>query len=188
MPSETVLCTAPRVTVLSLTGLLKGEDREPIADFIERRFLERYLDPIESLSANRKNGFTIMALCCLTIEALQSFREGLPTSDGNSKAIFQRFLGQEVEFIAFRGCWLEFYKNVRCGILHQAETTNGWRVRRSGPLFDPETLQINATKFQIALKKTLANYVNDLKRQNFDSDEWIKCRRKLDSIIVNCVP
>jgi hypothetical protein len=186
MSDNTLLCSNPRVTVASLKVMMAHEDRGGITEFVERRFLERYFDPIEALSAARKNGFSIMALCCLTVESLQCFREGLPISDGESRALFHRFFEREAEFIGFRGCWLGFYKYVRCGILHQGETTHGWRIRRSGPLFEAETPQINATKFQAALKKSLVDYVNELKREDFDSDSWINCKKKLNSIIANC--
>src|SRR5260370_15475947 len=73
MPNDTLLCSDPRVTAESLSILVRDRDRATIATFIENRFIERYFTPIDALNAEQKNGFAIMALCCLTIEALQSF-------------------------------------------------------------------------------------------------------------------
>ena len=56
---------------------LDPPDRAKIADGIHRRFLERYLDPVSEPSKKR-HGFTIMAVACLMIEALESFRRGWP--------------------------------------------------------------------------------------------------------------
>ena len=167
MPDNTVLCWSPRITVATLKALIVQEDRDAIADFIDRRFRERYFDPIESLSKMQKNGFSAMALCCLTIEALQCFREGRATSEGKSREIFDRFFEQTDEFATFRPLRLEFYKHVRCGILHQSETTRGWKIRRSGSLLDASTLTINATMFQTTLRKVLEEYTRKLKQTDF---------------------
>ena len=48
----------------------------------------------------------------------------------------QSFFDVESAFAPFRGHVRDFYKGVRCGILHQAETTMGWRIRRDGDLVE----------------------------------------------------
>ncbi len=188
MPDDTVLCWSPQITVAALKSLIVQEDRDAIADFIDRRFRERYFDPIDALSKMQKNGFSIMALCCLTIEALQCFQEGRATSEGKSREIFQRFFDQTDEFASFRPLRNEFYKDVRCGILHQSETTRGWKIRRSGPLLNVSTLAINATKFQATLRKVLEGYTRKLEQTDFSEKLWTNCKIKLNSIIANCEP
>ena len=46
-----------------------------------------------------------------------------------------------------KGIPRDFYKNVRCGILHNGETKNNWKIIRSGKLFNEENKSINATEF-----------------------------------------
>jgi hypothetical protein len=97
-----------------------------IANFIHDRFQERYVEP--ALSACPQSGFTLMAINCLMIEALVSFRRGWPNTRNLSEAAFCFFFDLEEEFSEFRGHAHDFYVHVRCGILHQAETTGGWLI------------------------------------------------------------
>ena len=80
----------------------------------------------------------------------------------------------------------DFYSGVRCGILHQAETTNGWRIRRDGSLLDSEKKTINATIFHDELEKYLKNYCKRLKTSEWDSEIWRHLRKKMNTVIENC--
>ena len=82
----------------------------------------------------------------------------------------------------------KFYKNVRCGILHQGETLHGWKVTRSetAPLFDSSTKTINATKFGKQMKKVLENYRQKLEESDANTPIWECCKRKLNYVINNC--
>ena len=64
-----------------------------------------------------------MANCCLLIETLQSFKNGWEDSGNKSALAFRQFLSTEKNFEVFLNKEQEFYANVRCGILHQGETT-----------------------------------------------------------------
>jgi hypothetical protein len=160
-------------------------DRETIADAISRRFTERYITPVSVAS---RHGFTMMAVSCLMIEALESFRQGWETSDRRSKKAFRFFFDASEPFKDFRVHAQAFYINVRCGILHQAETTGGWRIRRdkNGPLFDSTTLTINADLFLSALKQILGGFCAALKTAAWDSPEWKKVRDKMNAIVRHC--
>jgi len=82
----------------------------------------------------------MMAVSCLMIEALECFLQGWSSSENRSKAAFCLFFDAHDQFKDLRGYGQHFYKNVRCGILHQAETTGGWRIRRDKScLFDAAT-------------------------------------------------
>jgi hypothetical protein len=117
-------------TVRDYRQAVKDQNATAIADGIRQRFHERYLTPI---TGTTKHGFTMMAGACLTIEALESFRQGWSRTDknGRSPETFRLFFDSFDSFKPFRG--LDFYKHVRCGILHQAETTGGWKISRSTP-------------------------------------------------------
>ena len=173
-----------RVSIGKYLNFVKQEDRESIAKFVHERFSERYITPLESTP--KKNGFCIMANCCLMIEALESFYQGWGDTQGRSELAFCEFFDRAKEFWDFRGCSSEFYRNVRCAILHQAESTGGWRIRRTGPLFNPDTLTINATIFLRRLKKYLKEYQEGLKKADWNSGMWNNLRKKMNTIINNC--
>lgn len=174
------------VDIQKLSQLIKDENRNQIAEFINERFYERYINPIKSLNPNEKHGFSIMAVSCLMIESLESFKLGYIDTKKKSKETFIKFLSTEPEFRDFIGYEESFYLNVRCGILHQSETTNGWKIRRKGQLFDSKTMTINATSFLNKLEKTLNKYTFDLKIKDWNSKIWGNLIKKLNSIINNC--
>jgi hypothetical protein len=154
----------------------RQRDRAKIADLIRGRFTERYITPIEAAAADKKHGFCTMAISCLMIEALESFRKGWPDSKRHSKDAFRSFFKRHNEF---RGIPADrFYKHVRCGILHQAETTGGWRIVRKGPIFDSSSLTLNATNFHRALGNILDACCSELARAEWESQLWEDCRKK----------
>src|SRR5262249_3818794 len=140
------------ITINRYREIEHEQKKDEISKFIHERFTERYITPLKK---EPKHGFCTMAISCLMIEALESFWQGWPNSDGKSKAAFCYFFDRSDDLKDFRGHVQEFYKHVRCGILHQAETTGGWRIRRNGALFDPTTKTINATEFHNRLEKCL---------------------------------
>jgi hypothetical protein len=165
--------------------------RQIIADAIHRRFTERYLGPITDPPSDQRHGFAMMAVACLMIEALQSFRCGwLDTSKhGEGKHAFCSFFDEHSEFAPLRGHAGDFYKNVRCGILHQAETTNGWRIRRNKVellTHTPTGLIIDAKRFTDALGRALDRYRDDLKAAPWDDDLWDHLKRKMNRVCDNC--
>jgi hypothetical protein len=134
MPDDTILCwnttlTTPtgHVTVADYkTWRAEGEPgKAKIAEFFRERVRERYIEPVMVLNGEEKNGFSIMAQSCLLMEAYETFRQGWPSSDKKSASAFCFFFDREDLFRDFRGHAQQFYKNVRCGILHQGETTGG---------------------------------------------------------------
>jgi hypothetical protein len=121
------------------------------------------------------------------IEALESLREGWETTERKSRKAFRSFFGHAEQFSAFRGPVQDFYKHVRCGILHQAETTGGWRILRDdSPLFDSEDLTVNARQFFIALRRYLTGFCNELRSVPWDGPLWTHVCKKMDAIARNC--
>jgi hypothetical protein len=170
-------------TVAHYRLAVANQDRTAIADAIGRRFEERYL---ASITGPGRHGFSMMAGACLTIEALESFRQGWSGTDkkGRSPETFRLFFESSDSFKPFRG--LDFYKHVRCGILHQAETTGGWKIRRSGPILDPGTLNINAAAFVHAVSTSLNDFRKELKATPWDDPKWDKVRHKMKAIGEHC--
>ena len=176
---------AKKITIAMYREYERNQDRAAIAKMIKQRFTERYITPLRG-DPNRKNGFSLMAISCLMIEALQSFYEGWEDSRGKSQQAFEEFFKANPEFAIFMPQALSFYRGVRCGILHQAETTQGWRIRRKGPLFEPTTRIINATLFHNTLEGSLARYCDRLETEDWESELWQRCRTKLNAICKNC--
>ena len=165
----------------------ENKGRKQIAKFVYERFRERYLDP--ALSARTKSGFALMAINCLMIESLVSFRQGMTHTRGKlSEAAFCFFFDQEDTFADFRGHAHDFYVNVRCGILHQAETTGGWLIhlKKDNVLFDTERKIVNAKEFTQRLAGCLENYRAELESSNWDDEIWKNFQKKMKAIIKNC--
>jgi hypothetical protein len=175
---------ASNITVKKYKELEAERNKSELAKFIYERFSERYIIPIESMK--RKNGFTTMAVSCLMIEVFQSFREGLGDTNGKSIRCFKLFFKSTKGFECFTDYESKFYYNVRCGILHQAETTGGWKIYRKGVLFDKDNLSINATLFLSHLKASLKEYQSQLENQDWDDELWKNSRKKMAAVIDNC--
>lgn len=173
------------VTIADYRAMEKSRNIGRIADFVKQRFEERYMRPME-VDTRTKNGFTIMAVSCLMIEALESFYQGWPNTKNKSELAFCKFFDRNVNFLFIRGYAGEFYKNVRCGILHQAETTGGWHIRRKGAIFDQSTKTINATKFITEVSVVLDRYCQDLKASQWEDAIVKNLLRKMASICKNC--
>ena len=195
-PNDSLL--AEKVTVAKYHEWEANRNRREIAKFIYQRFTERYLKPI---SNTQRNGFTIMAICCLTIEALESFQKGWPDTEEweeymfmgeklktkRGQAAFYYFFSENPYFNDFQAVFKQFYKCVRCGILHQAETTGGWHIRRDEPsLFNHSTKTIDATLFFKGVQQALLDYRKNLEISDWDSDMWVKLRNKMDQVCKNC--
>ena len=174
------------ISVADYRKLERKKDKGAIANFLKQRFTERYLAPVLDVDTDKKSGFTMMAVACLMIEALESFRQGWLDTRRRSQNAFCSFFAHWPEFDVFRPHAKDFYKHVRCGILHQAET-KAWLIRRKGDLWDGNYKIINATKFLKQLRIVLDSYCDQLASEPWESDVWRCCRAKMDSVCKNVV-
>ena len=176
------------VTIKKYRELEAEKDKESVAEFIKERFAERYINPVKK--GQHKSGFAIMALSCLMIEALESFRNGWENTKGKSKQAFRSFFEyadeKGLKLGAFHEIADDFYENIRCGLLHQAETVNGWRILRKGDLLNKKSKTINANKFLKGVEEFLNFYCEELKQSDWDDDIWKNLRKKMNVIIENC--
>lgn len=186
----------------------RTKNKKNIAQFIYDRLYGRYIKPFDfndpEFIKNYKNGFSIMANCCLLIETYASFREKVfRDTNGKSERCFGWFFLHEKRFYDFskggfnkhdyiningrlnnKGTPRDFYVNVRCGILHNAETRNGWKIMRSGEFYDKKSKTINAVKFMKSLKITLNNYNKQLIGADIHKDIiWTNCLNRIRDII-----
>ena len=162
--------------------LLKDDDRATLAQFIVARFRERYFDPV--INSSSKHGFTMAAIACLAIESLAGFEQGLKeTPQRQGKRTFVDFFEQALrpQLREIRGN--DFYKHIRCAVLHQAETTGGWRILRRGGLADYDAKTINSALLIDELLLEVQEYAEHLKQ---DDAQWDCFRRKLEFVIDGC--
>lgn len=161
-------------------------DKKIIATAIKRRLIQRYITPNESKEF--KNGFSIIANCCLLIESYESFIRGWSKTPSSSDA-FCKFFNRSKLFSEFteNDTPTEFYKNIRCGILHQGETTGGWRIQRKlKQKLDLKNKIIDANHFRNDLKKEIEDYFDSLTVKDWNTNEWKMLIKKMNSIIKNC--
>ncbi|CAG1769921.1 hypothetical protein BAC3_00648 [uncultured bacterium] len=182
-PNECLLTNTGKITVGKYLEMEEQRDAKGIADLVHERFYERYIKPFKY--SEYKNGFIMMASACLMIEALESFWQGWPKSP-NSALAFCQFFDRNSRFSSLRGSSQDFYSNVRCGIMHQGETTNGWRIsRKLHTLFDSPSKTIDATRFLKEMENSLLDYCATLEKAAWNSQQWKNLRKKMKSVCDN---
>jgi hypothetical protein len=163
-------------------------------EIFKLRISSRYLEPVDLLikedsklsPIDRRFGFSILAIDCLLIETLQSFREGLTDTKGKSKDMFVNFLTQRQ---SFKEHFIEkdakkFYEDIRCGILHQAEIMGDtllWSVGMVKGKKGDGIPYINRTKIHELIKKEVDLYCDELRNKD-NIDIRKKFRKKMDFI------
>ncbi|MEW8440374.1 MAG: hypothetical protein AB2689_19675 [Candidatus Thiodiazotropha taylori] len=166
-------------------GYVNDQEMQKIIEFLRQRFTERYIEPMR-VDLDKKNGFTIMAVSCLMIESLESFYQGWGDSNSKSQLAFCYFFDRNPNFVFIKGYSQEFYKCVRCGILHQGETTKGWHIRRDGKVFNEKTKTINAKIFHDEVENSLSSYCDTLQGEAWNSETWKRLRKKMKAVCRNC--
>ena len=173
-------------------GKMNEEDKKNIQEFVKQRLMERYITPFpKDYGTNNKSsqyGFLIMASMCLLIETIQAFKEGKDKyNPGEYGGVFERFLTQPETFNCSQDLAKDFYENVRCGILHQGEIGNYWKIA-SSEMEEPITKEgkiktISAPTFLKTMESALDKYVESL-----DNDEGLfdNCMKKIGFIVQNC--
>ena len=172
---------------LYLDANSSNEDWEEAIRMAVSRFEERFFTPIKKLLDDNPelNGFSIMALNCLLIDTFVQFNKGLAKSTDNSSK-YTKFLCNEFpevfsnQYIARR-----FYKDIRCGILHSAQTNGLSRLscKEDEPSIKMINggigIQVNVISFSRLLQGWWTdNYVNRLKNCNRELRE--KFTKKMD--------
>ena len=166
--------------------------------FLERLSL-RYLDPIKVIQENgtfQGEGFSIVAIQCTLIEFLESTFKGLSYrylrsgerlgqyEYSNSRDLFMSFLCGRRPFIKeFDGQLAQdFYGGVRCGLLHEARTKNGWSIWAEGPsgnVISATAKIVYRNNFQAALLEYIDWYKGALLSDVLLQEAFI---RKFDSL------
>jgi hypothetical protein len=168
-------------------ALAVGRDRAPwsraFRNYFHARLTSRYLKPLDILQKNgtlRGEGFSIVAIQCSLIEYLESTlqgksyryrRNGDPPLQqheySNSGSMFEAFLTTRTPFNTEFTPQLahDFYASVRCGVLHEARTKNGWTIRaksKTGQMVDSSLRIVYRDNFQTGLGKFVRWYKTEL--------------------------
>lgn len=138
------------------------KDWEYAVQFFDERINERYLEPAERIKgdgtiSNLKGaGFAICTLMCALVENLETFYRGInfkpkpqgvyEYGHGCSRALFTDFLKSKLPFSKYFGVddalANSFYTGVRCSLLHDASTCDGWVIN----ITEHETISVNNGK------------------------------------------
>ncbi len=169
-----------------------GEElwRKAFEDFFLCRLESRYFRPIEILKTQDRfvgEGFSIMTLLCSLVEFLESTWQGKnfryisrkERKNGvrpgkfeysDSSDIFVTFLCERAPFSEQFNVTLarEFYRSVRCGLLHEAQTKNGWKIRAKsidGTLMDVRRKAVFRDDFRKGIDAFVREYGRGLVRE-----------------------
>lgn len=153
-----------------------------VIDLFEQRIQDRYFNVLDILiNLKRKSlgeGFSILTLECTLIEYIATLENGMifKYDKAPDKAYcytksakwYNKFLNSAPIFNGyFHGagsylCANDFYQNVRCGLIHEARTRNGWKVgifeknknkdKSNTKLFELKTI------YRTALKNALSDH------------------------------
>lgn len=135
-----------------LVGDFSKEFWENALHLFDARINERYLAPVRNIRGDgqhnnlRGAGFAICTLLCALIENMETFHRGInfkvpPKNQyeygfGHSKEFFTDFLKTKPPFKEFfeQSPLLadSFYTGVRCSLLHDASTCDGWVINIEG--------------------------------------------------------
>jgi hypothetical protein len=158
---------------------------EMFKDRLETRYLEhiRYLLPMKT------SGFAVLALDCALIETLENFRRGTKTTPfGKGKEYFGSFLTSSKFAEHFTAERAEiFYKQIRCGLLHQSEASELSRIKRGGSLplvsdtTDKKSLILNKVLFHNLLEDEIALYYANLRNDAMPALR-MNFKKKMDGI------
>lgn len=117
--------------------------------FFEERIRTRYINPIKSIleiGDNLGEGFAVVNLQCSLIETIESFingckseynttirktqwKKGTTIIFNSNKEIFISFFNSRTPFKELNIDGGLFYQDVRCGLLHETQTKNNWKIR-----------------------------------------------------------
>ena len=170
---------------------LLTDDWKDAIKLLKERVYERYFNPLKILidnSENKGEGFTILTIECALVEFLATLEDGrifkrnkLPTDKHcyyrRSAKIYQKFLrttaifdryfysstGEKPLFTPY-----DFYLNVRCALIHEAQTREKWEVKiyktneqdKVNEICFDQTSDGKKLVYRTALYKKLVEYFN----------------------------
>ncbi|MEJ7609907.1 MAG: hypothetical protein WKF88_01880 [Ferruginibacter sp.] len=150
-----------------------------------KRIKLRYLNPIQAivdLDFKNGEGFAIVSLQCSLIETIECFFDGwiydfatngakkynkiLGVEKNNNEGIFRNFFETRIPFKNVKIDGVEFYRQVRCALLHETQTKSSWKIisKKEKPFYyEQDGLYIiNRNEFQKAIEKVIKQYKQNI--------------------------
>lgn len=170
---------------------LKPEENENWGNafqFFEERIRTRYLEPIQAILDIKKSdgeGFAVVNLQCSLIETLESFINGWVYNPDNGKwfnksikngyaqidgrrlkknqDIFNSFFSNRSPIKELQICGEDFFRNVRCALLHETQTKSTWKIKKCSLANEsycesPTSKIIYRDQFQRDLERVIKDY------------------------------
>ena len=162
------------------------DDWETAIDIFEDRIYGRFINLVREIENLPNSGFSVMALDCLLVETLQQFREGKGKTPKNKGAeYFGKFLTQTKFQSGFGKTYGDdtlahrFYVQIRCGILHQAETMTDSRIiysQSTKEIVKPteKGILVNRYAFHEMLIKVFDDFVQRLRNSLLPDDSNLR--------------
>ena len=162
-------------------------------DRINSRFIEpincllKTNNPDQNVSTELQFEFSALAIISLLIETLQQFKDGRENNNRVVRINYEKFLRQELKFEKSEA--EVFYKNIRCGLLHQGEILDRTVIvpyeKRYNDIYNEPFIEKNKLNTKILYKKILRYFMNYLdllsdSRNKIDRKNFIK---KMNSIV-----
>lgn len=196
------------------------ENWEKAINLFEKRLMLKFFNPIQEIINKeiiKGEGFTILTVQCALIEMFASFKNGKifnHQKDSNSpkyeyKESKKMFVNLLRTAAIFKDNFWElnnknkvvidkpynpndFYKNVRCALMHEARTKENWHVNATKKTIKSELKFIETEDGKIKIFRSILHYklldylneyCNDLRMNSIDSKLLRKYfARKLDSL------
>jgi len=162
-----------------------SKSTEILKDRLDGRFL-RYAG---NCLRSPHSGFVVLSIDSLLLETIQQFREGIIDGYGQSQRLVTNFLkGKRFQPEFNKRARDSYYRDIRCGLLHQAEARKMWLIRRDQPvLLRPfphgDGYIIDVRRFHKCVRQSMNDYLTELKdpgsvelRQSL----WTKMQRICD--------
>jgi len=137
-------------------------------EIVRDRLHGRFLHFADKCLKDKFSAFVVLSIDCLLVETIQQFIDGVIDGHGKSGPLSKKFLKgprfqPDFGTDETRG---NFYSDIRCGLLHQAEAKNKWLIRRK----QAELLKkvgtdgyiIDVERFHAAVKDSLEDYLTEL--------------------------
>lgn len=148
-------------------------------EYFETRISTRYLKPIDSilnLNSNKGEGFAVVNLQCSLIETVECFINGWIHQKIGRNYVWRNNITSETKnrnedvFISFfrerepfksmvpeiNGS--DFFKDVRCGLLHETQTKKGWKIKTNGSNNSVVGKTIYRESFHNDIETVIKNY------------------------------
>lgn len=137
-------------------------------EVVRDRLTGRFLKFTDLCLNDPYSGFVVLALDCLLAETVEQFRAGATSGSGKSQKYIEKFLSRHRFQPYFDDeARTHFFKDIRCGLLHQAEAKEMWLVRRGGSemlrkVGNGRGYIIDVKKFHKAVQQAFEDYLQEL--------------------------